>query len=105
MASFLSKLLGLFAGSGSGPQSAVEETQTYADCTIYATPMREGAQLRLAGRIEKQVDGQVLVRTFIRADVFTDKNDAIDCTFRKARQIIDQNGPSLFSDGVLTRNA
>ena len=105
MSSFLSKILGFFSGSGAAAPAAVEESQSYADCTIFATPMREGSQLRLAGRIEKQVNGQVLTRTFIRADVFTDKNDALDCTFRKARQIIDQNGPSLFSDGVPTRNA
>lgn len=105
MASIISRILGLFSGNGSAPAASVEESQTYADCTIFATPMREGSQLRLAGRIEKQVEGQVLIRTFIRADVFTDKDDAMDCTFRKGRQIIDQNGPSLFSDGVLTRNA
>ena len=105
MASFLSKILHLFSGNSAPPTAGVEESQSYADCTIFATPMREGTQLRLAGRIEKTVDGQILTRTFIRADVFTDKNDAMDCTFRKGRQIIDQNGPSLFADGVLTRNA
>ena len=72
---------------------------------IFATPLREGNQLRLAGRIEKEVGGEVLVRNFIRADVFTSMDEAVDCTFRKARQIIDQNGPSLFADGEKSRSA
>ncbi len=75
----------------------------HGDCTIRATPMREGAQYRIAGTIEKTVDGAVLKRTFIRADVFASEQDVLDATFRKARQIIDQNGASLFSDGAASR--
>lgn len=101
---FLSKILSMFS-AGDKPATAAPkaEPQEHAGCTIYAEPMREGSQLRLAGRIEKVVDGQTLVRTFVRADMFTSMDDAMECTFRKARQIIDQNGASLFSDGAASR--
>ena len=43
------------------------------------------------------------MRNFIRADVFTSSDDAVESTFRKAQQIIDQNGASLFGDGEKIR--
>lgn len=99
--SILSRILSIFTGGSSSesPAKPLAEPQTYKDCTIHAEPIREGSQYRLAGRIERQVDGRVLTRKFIRADVFTSLDDALDCTFRKAQQIIDQNGPGLFGDG------
>lgn len=106
MASILSNILSLFSGGGApgAKQAAPDvEPQLYGDCTIYATPQNEGGQYRLAGRIEKQVNGETLVRTFIRADIFSSRTDAIETTFRKAQQIIDQHGPSLFSDGEKQR--
>lgn len=102
MASFFAKLFGI---SGGSPEKATSSarTETYADCLIKPAPMREGSQFRLAGSIEKIVDGETRVRSFIRADLFTSEQDAIDATLRKAHQIIDQNGPSLFSDAVSSR--
>ena len=55
--------------------------------------MREGNQFRVAGRIEKTVDGQVLVRRFIRADIFSSETDVMSTSFRKGKQIIDQTRP------------
>ncbi|HBF28398.1 HlyU family transcriptional regulator [Rhizobium sp.] len=107
MASFLGKIFSAFSGSPSSTEPAQpvsSEPVLHGDCRIYAEPQREGSQLRLAGRIEKDVNGETLIRTFIRADVFTSKDDAIDCTVRKAMMIIDQNGPSLFADGEKTRS-
>lgn len=110
MASILSNILSIFTGGASAtsaekPSASTvsAEPQTHGDCTIHATPQREGNQFRLMGRIEKEMNGETLVRNFIRADVFTSSDDAIESTFRKARQIIDQNGPSLFGDGEKTR--
>ncbi|WP_113439064.1 HlyU family transcriptional regulator [Rhizobium cremeum] len=106
MASFLSSILSVFTGGSKGPAPAAPaaEPQSYQDCLIHAAPIREGSQYRLAGRIEKQVNGETLERSFIRADIFTSLDDALECTFRKARQIIDQNGASLFSDGEKSRS-
>jgi hypothetical protein len=103
--SIVTRILSIFTG-GASSESAVKpmaEPQTYKDCVIHAEPIREGGQFRLAGRILQTVDGRVLERRFIRADVFTSLDDALDCTFRKAQQIIDQNGPALFGDGEETR--
>lgn len=103
MASFLSKLFGFSSGSSTETAASSGKTESYGDCLIRATPMREGSQFRLAGSVEKDVDGAVRVRTFIRADVFSSEQDVIDATLRKAHQIIDQHGPSLFSDDVASR--
>lgn len=107
MASFLSGILSIFSGGSraEAPAAAEAEPQTHGGFVIHATPIREGNQFRLAGRIEKDDGGEVLVRHFIRADVFTSMDDALECTFRKARQIIDQNGAALFADGEKSRSA
>jgi hypothetical protein len=109
MASIFSKLMSVFSGGGdkAGPDNAAgasaAEPQLYGECTIFATPQREGNQFRLAGRIEKTVGGETLVRNFIRADLFTSLDDASETAFRKAHQIIDQHGTSLFADGEKIR--
>jgi hypothetical protein len=103
MASFLSKLFGFSNSSSAETAASPGKTATYGDCLIRVTPIREGTQFRLAGSIEKDVGGVVRVRTFIRADVFTSEQDVIDATMRKAHQIIDQHGPSLFADDVASR--
>ena len=110
MASFFSNILSIFTGGASqaGAEKSASSTvsaepQVHAGCTTYATPQREGNQFRLMGRIEKDVNGEILVRNFIRADVFTSSDDAVESTFRKAQQIIDQNGASLFGDGEKVR--
>ncbi|WP_416407067.1 HlyU family transcriptional regulator [Agrobacterium rosae] len=100
MASFFSKL---FSGFGSASDDAPKKAETseahaYKDCVIYATPLKEGSQYRLAGRIEKKVGEETLAHEFVRADVFTSLDDAVECTVRKAKLIIDQSGASLFTD-------
>ena len=106
MTSFFSRLFSAFGGSASDKPAAgpTAEAQDYEGLRIYATPIKDGSQLRLAGRIEKTVNGEVLERHFIRADMFTSTDDALECSFRKARQIIDQNGASLFSDNEKSRS-
>ncbi|KQO80202.1 HlyU family transcriptional regulator [Rhizobium sp. Leaf262] len=101
MASFFSKILSAFGSSSPSDapkQAETSEAHAYKDCTIYATPLKEGGQYRLAGRIEKTVGEETFTHEFVRADVFTSLDDAVECTVRKAQLIIDQNGPSLFSD-------
>ncbi|MGO8183306.1 HlyU family transcriptional regulator [Rhizobium leguminosarum] len=106
MASFISNIFSMFSGGGKPASEAAGpsgEAQLYGDCTIYAEPRKEGGQYRLAGRIEKKVGDEVLVRNFIRADLFSSSDDALECTVRKAQQIIDQHGSSLFGDGEKLR--
>ncbi|HCV70751.1 HlyU family transcriptional regulator [Agrobacterium tumefaciens] len=99
MASFFSKILSAFGSgqSADAPQKVAQsEPHVHGDYLIYATPLKEGGQFRLAGRIEKKDGEETLVHEFVRADVFTSMDDAVEFTIRKAKLIIDQNGASLF---------
>ena len=87
-------------GSSGGGKERMERIGEFA---VYATPMKEGAQWRLAGRIESEAANGPMVRRFIRADLFSSQDDAIETTFRKAKQIIDQHGATLFGDGAPDR--
>ncbi|GAA4180163.1 HlyU family transcriptional regulator [Shinella granuli] len=102
MASFFSKLFGR-GGDSAAPAKVAEETEAYNDLTLVAAPIPEGGQYRLAGRIEKRDGDRVLTRSFIRADLFSSRDDTVAATFRKARQIADQNGGALFADGAESR--
>ena len=104
MAGFFSKLLGAFSGGGEAVATGGKEhMQKIGEYTVYATPRKEGAQYRLAGRIEHEVNGVTLVRNFVRADLFSSETDTVDTTFRKAKQIIVQHGQGLFGDGAPER--
>lgn len=102
MASFFSKLFGRGGDSATSAKIA-EETEAYNDLTLVAAPIPEGGQYRLAGRIEKRDGDRVLTRSFIRADLFSSRDDTVTSTFRKAKQIADQHGASLFGDGIDSR--
>lgn len=58
MASFFSKILSAFGSgqpSSDAPQKTAQaEPHAHGDYLIYATPIKEGGQFRLAGRIEKR---------------------------------------------------
>ncbi|AMM83978.1 HlyU family transcriptional regulator [Martelella sp. AD-3] len=107
MASFFSKLGSLFSGGAGGGQENEQAVKSivHEDCIIFAEPVKEGAQYRLQGRIEKEVGEETLVRTFIRADLFASQDEAIEWSLKKGKQIVDQNGRSLFSDGEKHRTA
>ena len=108
MASFFSKIGSLFSGGGNAAGQENEQAVqsiVHEDCIIFAEPVKEGTQYRLQGRIEKDVDGETMTRTFIRADLFASQDEAIEWSLKKGKQIIDQNGRSLFSDGEKHRTA
>lgn len=97
MAGILGSIRNLFGGkSASSPPVAANEPETYKDCQIYAEPMPEGGQWRLAGRIVKGEGEAVKEHRFIRADIFANRDEVEAATYRKARQIIDEQGPALF---------
>jgi hypothetical protein len=106
MASLFSRIASVFGGSvPTAKAEAKEHMREIAGLRVFATPMREGAQFRIAGRIEKDIDDATLVREFVRADLFSTEDDAEDVTFRKAEQIITQSGKTLFADGAPTGRA
>lgn len=105
MAGFLKKLFGGGSGSDGGGGSKAEPAEVYGECMIQAAPQSAGGSWRVAGMITKEVDGEVLERPFVRADTFTGQDEAKSFSLVKAKQIIDQNGKSLFSDGAKSRPA
>lgn len=93
--SFLRKL---FGSRSSGTTGAWEEPQveTHEGFTIAADPIKEGGQYRLAGTISKEIDGETKSHSLVRADMFTDKDQAIEFTLRKAKQVIKEQGERMF---------
>ena len=58
--------------------------------------MRDGGHWHIAGSIVAADDADGAVHEFIRADTFTDRDEAVTYTVRKAQQIIDERGKKLF---------
>jgi hypothetical protein len=93
--SFLKKLFG-GGGERSAPVAKAADPVDYKGFTLIAAPVQDGAQFRVAGRIEKLVGGEMKSHRFIRADLFTDRDEAIAATLRKAQLIVDQSGERIF---------
>ena len=72
------------------------KTIEYKDFTIAALPYKDGGQYQLAGRITKQIDGEIKTYSFVRADKFTDIETASDIALSKGQLIIDQMGEGIF---------
>ena len=89
--SWLSKIFGGKA-EGSDP-SQVEEYQGFR---IIPELMPEDRAFRLAARVEKDVDGETKVHHVIRADTIEGKEAVIAASIAKAKQMIDEQGDSLF---------
>jgi hypothetical protein len=92
--SFLKRLFG--GGDKAAPVAKTEEPIDYKGYSLVAAPMADGGQFRVAGSISKDVGGEVKTHTFIRADVFADRDAAVQETIRKAQLIVDQSGDMIF---------
>lgn len=88
---FLSKL---FCGSKREEKTA--EAVEYKGYSIYAEALKEGGQYRIAGRICKEIDGEIKTHEFIRSDVLTSEQQANEIMIKKAQLFIDQMGKSIF---------
>ena len=79
------------------PKAAANEpTQEHDGYVIRATPFKEAGRFQLCGVITKEIDGVVQTHDFIRADTFMTMEDAVEMTFFKGRQLIDQQGDRIF---------
>jgi hypothetical protein len=87
---FWSKWFG--GGEASGPDAKVLKSLEYKGFMIEARPFKDGGQWQLAGEISK--DGKS--HKFIRADKFSDVNDAADIALSKGQLIVDQSGDRMF---------
>lgn len=90
--SFLKRLF----GGGAKAELPSPETE-HIGFTLRATPYQEGGQWQMCGVIAKEIDGVMKEHRFVRADRFPTREDAVEFTFAKARQIVDLNGLRLFT--------
>lgn len=86
----------LFGGGDSMETAPEAESLEYEGMTITPTPIKEGGEYRVSARIEATVNGEAKVHELIRADVIRDRDEALDMSVRKAKQLIDQMGTALF---------
>lgn len=87
----------LFGGGGEAKAPAPAASQEHKGFTILATPIAEGGQFRVAGKIQKMgTDGTLREHAFQRADRMAEQDTAIEISFQKGRQIIDERGERLF---------
>lgn len=84
----------LFGGGGAETAAATEDYEGYR---ITATPIAEGNTFRVSATIEKDVGGETKTHKLIRADTVQGLEVAQAACFRKARQVIDEQGDRIFS--------
>jgi hypothetical protein len=88
-----SRLAGGGGGASAAPEVAAVEYKGYR---IRPTPYRNNDQYQTSGTIEKDTPEGQLAHAFIRADTYHSLDDAVAFTIAKAKQIIDQQGDSIF---------
>lgn len=93
--SFLRKLFGLGEKPGREPEPA--PSQEHKGFTILATPFQAQGRWQLCGVLQRESDGVMKEHKFIRADAFGSEEEAIEMTFFKGRQIIDQQGETILN--------
>ena len=89
----MSLLSKLFGGGGSKPEP---EPETYNNFRIFPAPQSDGGGYRIAGRIEKEIGGEMKSQTFLRADICQSREEADRLSILKAKQIIDEQGDKMF---------
>ena len=92
--SFLKRLFGL--GDAGNGAAAPEPSIEHNGFTIRATPFEENGQWLTCGVVSKEIDGAVKEHRFIRADRFPGRDGAVEHSFVKGRQIVDQQGERVF---------
>lgn len=95
--SFLKRLFGIGGGGeGAGAEPPASEAQDYKGFTIRATPFKADGQYQTCAVITREVAGVMKEHRLIRADRFAALDTAVEISFRKARQMIDEQGDRLF---------
>jgi hypothetical protein len=90
--SFLKRLF----GGGGNDGTADAPTEDYEGYRITATPIAEGQTFRVAATIEKEVAGEIRQHKLVRADTVQGREAAEAACFRKAKQVIDEQGDRIF---------
>lgn len=98
----MSFLKRLFGGGGAATTKEAPGDRTVGEPVehngylIRATPFKEDGQFQTCGVISKELNGDLKERRFIRADRFPGEEMAAEQAIRKARQIIDEQGDTIF---------
>lgn len=82
-----------------GTKPSVEqqvEPVEYKGFLIYPEALVEGGQYRIAGRITKEIDGELKTHRFIRSDLLPSKGDADEFMLKKSKLFIDQMSGRIF---------
>jgi hypothetical protein len=87
----------LFGGGASASPAPPAPGEDYKGFTIRATPMAVGGEYQLSGQIEKEIDGELKVHKFVRADRMSSREDAVTFALAKARLIVDEQGERMFA--------
>ncbi|EGU47007.1 hypothetical protein VII00023_01989 [Vibrio ichthyoenteri ATCC 700023] len=91
--------MGLFSRLFGSKKPTVEvqvEPVEYKGFLIYQEAIAEAGQYRIAGRIEKEIEGEIKTHRFIRSDVLSSRSDADEFMLKKAQMFIDQMGTNIF---------
>jgi hypothetical protein len=80
-------------------EEAEGEAVEFKDYRIHAKPRRQGSTWLLAGITRKTFPDGVKEHHFIRADTFTNADDAKAFAIEKAKRIIDERGERMFEEG------
>lgn len=86
----------LFGGSEKTAEVKTVDPVEYKGFLIYQESIAEGGQFRIAGRIEKNVDGEIKSHRFIRSDLLGMQDDANELMLKKSQMFIDQMGDRIF---------
>ena len=93
MSGFFKRLFG--GGGEAGTSGPLAEPVTYNGYVIQPEPKQDGSHWNVAGVISREGETDGPVHRFIRADTYTNKDDADAFSIRKAKQIIDERGDGL----------
>ncbi|MDN3716069.1 HlyU family transcriptional regulator [Vibrio breoganii] len=84
-------------GSSEAPKQVAVEPIEYKGYLIYAEPIAEGGQYRIAGRITLGEGDSIKTHRFIRSDLLGNEGDANELMIKKAQMLIDQMGETIFN--------
>ena len=89
----------MFGWLKKSPKKAPElEWEEYRGFRIAATPISEGGQYRVSGKIEKGEGEGLQSHNFVRADLIANADEAKSFSVMKAKLMVDQLGDRLFQE-------
>jgi hypothetical protein len=98
MASFLKDLWNRLSGAGRADErdEPAAEAVEYKGFRIRPAPYSSRGGYQTAGVIEKDFETGMREHRFVRAETHPSKDDAASFSVTKAKQIIDEQGDSIF---------